>query len=685
MQQDPVHPPVRRPGWRLGSLVWRAANGLSAPPFRGALFVVWGFFLSLFAYRVVFWIRLAASKTPPMGFVVSRFWPHEFVTASGWDALLALILSLPLALWAKSRPKSVFRFPYVAVSTLIGVVLLFLAAAHMRMLFDRGEPLGLAFFREATGGAMTLKEAWSYGKTVDKLLVLSPVVIFSVLVFSLRRLSERGWKRVALATLTLGFVFLTSTLLPEHRRFHNKIHHNPHFYAVGEVLKSYRRGPPQESLLSRPVSAAQRQSLALIDPQFIDPRPRLQRAPSVQMGAQPLNVVLVLMESTGSRYVLQNAPDQKPVMPYLKELKARSWWMERHYSTANSSHRSLFSIFSGLYPSFGSAFFCITPEVTLPTISSFLPAAYEKFLITPGELRSYFPRSLFERSGFTELAGKSEISLAHPRPGPANAYNEFDVHDRFLERIDQAKGPFFGVYYTFTPHFHYFDYGPKYHAFPPQADKPLSLYMNNLRVLDEVLSRTEAHLRRKGLWDNTVLVLVGDHGESFGQHEYFTHGNDSHEQALRTPFLLHFPGATPTLITSPTSHVDVLPTLLHLLGLPFEPQLFQGESLLNDEVRRRYVFAVGNEQSFVSVDDEGHKILQRFRKDVCEAFDLSKDPNEKSPLPCSAFAPQRQALSDFRPYQTKIVQAYSQSNRDGNARFFGKKHPHLHPFRIPHE
>lgn len=650
---------------------------------RSALFVFWAFFLGFVAFRALLWIRLAQSPSPPLGFMLSRFWPHEFIAASGWDALLAAFFAAPLLL-ADRKVNGRELFPLLLLGTaMLCVLSLFLAAAHMRMLLDRGESLGLSFFREASGGAMTLSEAWSYGKPADKFLVALPVLVIPGLAWGLRDEEHGRFNLLLRIALVLFAVFLVCAALPEHRRFHKKIHHNPLIYAAAEYLHSVTRGPPADSLRSKPVSPAQQRSLAHLDPQFLEKSPRgSSLLPEAVSEKAPLNVVVVIMESTGSHYVFQTTPDGKPAMPYLKDLASRGLWMQNHYSTANSSHRSLFSIFSGLYPSFGPSFFCITPEVTIPTSSSFLPESYEQFLITPGELRSYFPRSLLERSGFTDLKGKQEITLDRPRSAPPNAHNEFDVLDVFLRRLESTRGPFFGVYYTYTPHFHYFDYGPDFHAFPKESEEPLARYVNNLRVLDEVLRRLEDGMRKRGLWENTVLVLVGDHGEGFGQHEFFTHGNDSHDQALKTPFFLHFPGVIPRSVTETTSHVDLLPSLLDLLQISYEPRLFQGESLFSSERRRRYVFSVGNEQSFSAVDNHGHKVLQRFRRDTCEAYDLSRDPYEKEMLPCSDFPEQYQALSDFRLYQTKIIQKYSRNNASGAVDFFGHSHPRLKPFRL---
>ena len=89
-------------------------------------------------------------------------------------------------------------------------------------------------------------------------------------------------------------------------------------------------------------------------------------------------------------------------------------------------------------------------------------------------------------------------------------------------------------------------------------------------------------LRMRGLAENTLWIIYGDHGEAFGQHE----GNYGHtfflyEENIHVPLVIAVPGMVRREIrtTTVTSLVDIAPTVLDLLGLPPQSGL-QGESAL---------------------------------------------------------------------------------------------------------
>lgn len=67
--------------------------------------------------------------------------------------------------------------------------------------------------------------------------------------------------------------------------------------------------------------------------------------------------------------------------------------------------------------------------------------------------------------------------------------------------------------------------------------------------------------------DETVFVVVGDHGESLGEHGEATHGLYAYNSTQRVPYIISGAGVEPAVVRTPTSQVDVAPTLLDLLGL----------------------------------------------------------------------------------------------------------------------
>jgi arylsulfatase A-like enzyme len=87
-------------------------------------------------------------------------------------------------------------------------------------------------------------------------------------------------------------------------------------------------------------------------------------------------------------------------------------------------------------------------------------------------------------------------------------------------------------------------------------------------------------LRQRGLWEETIVVFLSDHGEEFHDHGGWEHGRTLHTEMLDVPLLVRLPGAGEgRAVDRLAQHVDVLPTLLDALGLPV-PAAVEGRSLL---------------------------------------------------------------------------------------------------------
>ena len=125
----------------------------------------------------------------------------------------------------------------------------------------------------------------------------------------------------------------------------------------------------------------------------------------------------------------------------------------------------------------------------------------------------------------------------------------------------------------------------------------LERYLNALRQADRHLGRLFAALRHRNLADDTIVVITGDHGEAFGDpHEQMVgHGGGLYEENIRVPLIFWNPRLFPTSQRSdrPGGHIDINPTLAHMLDI-HPPDTWQGASLIsNDHPGRSYSMASG--------------------------------------------------------------------------------------------
>jgi arylsulfatase A-like enzyme len=110
--------------------------------------------------------------------------------------------------------------------------------------------------------------------------------------------------------------------------------------------------------------------------------------------------------------------------------------------------------------------------------------------------------------------------------------------------------------------------------------------------------------------------------------------------------------------------VDILPTLLAAMRIPFSPMGFDGESLFSRKLKRTSLFFYGYEESISSLDTHLVKVQYSLRKNRCWAFDLNLDPDEKNPLDCSLYPLRVEALHKFVSDHDSNLLKYNASLRE---------------------
>ncbi|TLD45374.1 MAG: Inner membrane protein YejM [Accumulibacter sp.] len=118
-------------------------------------------------------------------------------------------------------------------------------------------------------------------------------------------------------------------------------------------------------------------------------------------------------------------------------------------------------------------------------------------------------------------------------------------------------------------------------------------YLNAAHHVDRQIGRVTAYLAGKGLLDNTIVIVLGDHGEEFMERsERWGHAAEFNRYQTSTVAVVRVPGAKPQVISGITSHLDIPATVMPLLGVRNPPQDYsQGQNLLAPDFRRDYAVA----------------------------------------------------------------------------------------------
>lgn len=137
--------------------------------------------------------------------------------------------------------------------------------------------------------------------------------------------------------------------------------------------------------------------------------------------------------------------------------------------------------------------------------------------------------------------------------------------------------PWFLWLHYFDPHAPYLVHEGISERFGTETD--LDRYDGEIAFTDQHLGRLFEAFERLGFAENTVLVIVADHGEEFGEHGVQGHGYDLHEEVVRVPLIVRAPGIAPRRVSDVVPTVDVMPTLLELCGARARNEV-EGRSLL---------------------------------------------------------------------------------------------------------
>ena len=229
--------------------------------------------------------------------------------------------------------------------------------------------------------------------------------------------------------------------------------------------------------------------------------------------------------------------------------------------------------------------------------------------------------------------------------------NYMDAHEPYLppEPFDKKFGPrrqFTKFVHTGIDAFH----PAKWKMSPKEAQAEIAAYDGAIAYIDHELGLLINELARRGLLENTLVIITADHGEHLGERKLFGHGNSLYRQLLQVPLVIHFGNRVPggRVIKEPVSLRDIPATVMDMLGL-VGPERFPGaslsrywrefkgnpglvESVLISEASQRvfypqpwYPLSRGNMTSLVG--DRYHYIRNDDGEE--ELYDLGNDPGEQ--------------------------------------------------------
>jgi lipoteichoic acid synthase len=196
------------------------------------------------------------------------------------------------------------------------------------------------------------------------------------------------------------------------------------------------------------------------------------------------------------------------------------------------------------------------------------------------------------------------------------------------EWLRRARGRrLFAFYLTSTAHH---DYRVPSHVSlqPFAADEKHNRYLNAVAYQDAFLGRLLEVYREEGMAERTLFVVLGDHGEAFGEHGLTLHDHVIYDEVIRIPLLLHGAGLAPERREAVVSQLDVLPTVVDLLGFRIRGGSYEGENLFaRGPEAVAYISCFYSERCLARVDRR-RKLISHFDHGAPEAYAIAEDPRE---------------------------------------------------------
>lgn len=324
--------------------------------------------------------------------------------------------------------------------------------------------------------------------------------------------------------------------------------------------------------------------------------------------AKGKNVILISLEST-QEFVVNNTVNGEEITPFLNEFIKESYYFDQfyHQTGQGKTSDSEFIVDNSLYP--------------LGRGAVFFTHSQNEYDATPKILgeNGYFTASLHANNKSFWNRDIMYESLGYER---FYEINDYDVHEEnsvgwglkdayFFEQsishLKEMPTPFYAKFITLTNHFPFeLDEEDKFIEPYTSNSKTLNNYFPTVRYQDEALKQFIGQLKDEGLYEDSIIVLYGDH---YGISENHNRAMGEYlgeevtpfvsTQLQRVPLVIHIPGHKGQTISKVSGQIDLKPTLLHLLGIDTKGNIDFGSDLFSED---KMEFTVLRDGSFITKD-----------------------------------------------------------------------------------
>lgn len=290
------------------------------------------------------------------------------------------------------------------------------------------------------------------------------------------------------------------------------------------------------------------------------------------------DVLLLTVESMGRDH-LHLYSHGAARMPFVERLLAEGIHSRHHFCLSPLTNNAHHVLYASRY----------TPDAGPSGVETLRRAGYQTMYLSPTPTRHYGLRKLLEGAGFELILDDASLTEA----GRAPLRGDHALLDPGVAAVAALRDerPVFLHVQTAQTHVPYrvVD-ASRFHRFDSEDDR--GRFLNGLEETDWVLGELVKRLEESGVVCDPLVLVTGDHGQAFGALGYHSHGSAVVRHEIEVPFAIRHPSLEKGELGF-SSHFDVLPTVLDLLGIEGQhPTL--GESLFLPDRRQTLVLWAGH-------------------------------------------------------------------------------------------
>ncbi|MDA2177258.1 LTA synthase family protein [Bacillus cereus] len=353
--------------------------------------------------------------------------------------------------------------------------------------------------------------------------------------------------------------------------------------------------------------------------------------PNMFGAAKGKNVIVVTLESLQT-FLIGASVNGQEVTPFLNEFINESYYFDNffHQTGQGKTSDSEFLIDTSLYPlNRGAVFFTHGNNDYTATPEILRQQGYFTSVFHANNAIFWNRNIMYSTLGYDRYYNELDYKIT-PETNLNWGLKDIEYFDQSVDILKTVNQPFYARFLTLTNHYPFtYDEDTKFIEPYNSGNGVFDRYIVTARYLDESIKKFIERLKAEGLYDNSIIVLYGDHYGISEKHnramaQFLEKDQITEFDTLnlqRTPLYIHIPGQTEgQTISKPTGQIDMKPTILNLLGVDSTNDIRFGHDMFSDEYTG---FVVLRDGSFVT-DKYAYKNNTFYDRITGEIVDLPK-------------------------------------------------------------